>query len=372
MAQLANPSVLCVNQLLWTGAALCGGTQLLGFIHGYVLQTEALFDTIGGLNFLAMIPLAYFQSQANNDDPRKITMTTLFALSRMWLLLFLCYRVRLRDGDSRFEEIKKSFCKFLITWMMQAFWVFAISMPLLVVLGAQFRTEFRWYDYVFAATFSIGLLLQISSDIIKAKWVANGRPGGICKIGPWAWSRHPNYFGEILMWFSAWAFTWPLVRGFEQSFPGGMFQKWFLVYMIIAGLSPCLTCVLLMCVSGLPTCEGKNLKRYYTNPNLVDDYKEYRQSSFMLVPFPGGKCFPLVLKRIFCCEWPMYDFKEEELDDEEKMLTSTKSKRSSSASQRSRSGGSQNASLTMSQQPGVGAGDSYYVRTANGSVVQRA
>ena len=113
--------------------------QGLGFVHGFLAQTEVFFDFLGGFNSLTFIFVAGWvlekqHSEENeninvNDnqnqipipadeetlfrDPRKLVSAILFGLSRLWLLSFLFMRAKSRGGDGRFDELKTSFWKYL-------------------------------------------------------------------------------------------------------------------------------------------------------------------------------------------------------------------------------------------------------------------
>ena len=105
-----------------------------------------------------------------------------------------------RQGDGRFDKIKSDFGRFLAAWLMQGFWVQLIAMPMLFVNASSAKPNFSIYDWVMILGYGGSVLLEIVADIQKAAWVKAGRVGGFCKDGIWAFSRHPNYFGEIAQW----------------------------------------------------------------------------------------------------------------------------------------------------------------------------
>jgi steroid 5-alpha reductase family enzyme len=83
--------------------------------------------------------------------------------------------------------------------------------------------------------------------------------------GLWKYSRHPNYFGEILVWWGIFIFIMPSLTG--------------LSYLTIVG--PVLITVLICFVTGIPTLENKYDKRYKDNP----DYQKYKRETSVLIPF---------------------------------------------------------------------------------------
>jgi steroid 5-alpha reductase family enzyme len=177
-------------------AAVTLGIQLTGFAFAYALQTEVFYDVLGGLNYIA---LAIFTGCVSPSfGPRSIVSTTLFVLSRTWLLLFLAWRAHERKGDARFDDVKNKFGLFLVYWIVQAFWVFIISMPMIFINSSSDDGSLEPYDYVLAAGFALGIIFELLADVQKTLWVRNGRLGEFCSVGVWKYSRHPNYFGEML------------------------------------------------------------------------------------------------------------------------------------------------------------------------------
>eukprot|EP00392_Amoebophrya_sp_AT5.2_P001780 g1785.t1 len=289
-----------ISEFLAAAAAVTAVIQFCGFLHGYAFQTEVFYDALGGLNSLAFVVLAFVlrSPDAILKDPRTLAISTLFALSRLWLLSFLAWRARERKGDGRFDKLKPFFFTFLLVWVMQAIWCYAVALPLLVLDGIVESVPLEASDYAGISLFACGLLAEVHSDVIKARWVQAGRPGGFCTRGLWYYSRHPNYFGEILMWWSAWALTLaPAVRHPDA------FGK----FAALAVLSPAVTTFLLTCVSGVPLAEGKHLERYQKyNPQFAD----YRRRTSCLVPMPPSvyERIPRVLQRVFLCKWTMYEY----------------------------------------------------------------
>mmetsp|Transcript_12210 Transcript_12210/g.15963 ORF Transcript_12210/g.15963 Transcript_12210/m.15963 type:complete len:293 (-) Transcript_12210:662-1540(-) len=274
-------------------AGITLGIQLIGFAFAYALQTEVFYDVLGGLNYIA---LAIFTGCVSpNFGARSIISTTLFVFSRTWLLLFLAWRAHERKGDARFDDVKNKFGLFLVYWIVQAFWVFLISMPMIFINSSSVDDGLEPYDYVLAAGFAFGIIIEILADVQKALWVGNNRPGGFCSIGVWKYSRHPNYFGEILQWWCSWLFAY--------GSPGNRVLWWFCI------VSPIFTMHILVNIAGtgLTNAEGKNLKRYYEN--FSNTYSEYRANTSILIPMIGYKFVPVWLKRTIFLDLERYEYK---------------------------------------------------------------
>jgi len=121
--------------------------------------------------------------------------------------------------------------------------------------------------------------------------------------GLWAYSRHPNYFGELAIWWGIFVVTVPV---WLESGEG---NGWSTI------VSPLFTMLILLFLSGMPTAEGQALKRYYTNGDAVKaDYVAYRARTAPVIPCcpPVYEVLPSWFKCAFCCEFSRYTFKEEE------------------------------------------------------------
>ena len=191
------------------------------------------------------------------------------------------------------------------------FWVFLCSMPVIYVnamegqLGA-LAPSLGPFDYIGWVLFASGTLIQIVADVQKYRFRGNPENRGMfCTVGLWSWSRHPNYYGEMLIWVGAFLCTVPVFA--SASLDGGA---------IAAGvstiLSPLFTIFVLTTVSGLPTCEGKYLSRYYKSGN-GDAWEAYvRQTApVILQPQCLYRALPLWMKRAFCCEFKSLAYKKE-------------------------------------------------------------
>jgi len=269
--------------------------RVSGFLAAYALQTETFYDVLGGVNYLA---LAIWSASSSTLDTRKICTTLLFLCSRGWLLVFLAWRAHERKGDARFDDIKGKFFSFMKAWIVQGIWVMFISMPVLFINSSNVTSPLSSFDLVVMLGFALCVLTEIVSDIQKALWVKQGRPGGFCQDGLWAFSRHPNYFGEIFQWWFAWALAYHSSEGVGYLDP-----LWW-----SCSISPIFTMLILLHLkpTGIYNAEGKNLKRYYDQ--CPDEYTKYRESTSVLIPMVGYQYVPLFLKRTLFFDYQKYEY----------------------------------------------------------------
>ena len=239
--------------------------QWLVFIPSAIAPTEKFFDLTGSLTFIVVMTLAVVLS--GRTDARTLLLLVLVGVWAARLGSFLFLRIRRAGADSRFDEIKKSRTRFLVTWTIQGLWV---SLTLAAALGAVTSLDRRPLDaFAFGglALWIAGFTLEVAADVQKSHFRADAsNRGRFIRTGLWAWSRHPNYLGEILLWIGVAAVALPLLHG------------WQLVTLI----SPVFVLLLLTRVSGVPLLEKKADATWGGQPG----YEEYKRDTPVLLPRP--------------------------------------------------------------------------------------
>jgi len=291
------PSCESLVNIMWVPAALITALlQLAGFAHGFAYQTEVLYDVTGGLNFIALAAYSATSSPGGWVGPRKVLATLIFMMSRSWLLAFLAWRAHERGGDARFDGVKSKFGEFLVFWTVQGVWVMLISGPLLFINSAPDMPLVR-RDFALLSGFALGVACEVAADLQKARWVRAGRQGGFCTAGLWSYSRHPNYFGEMLQMWCLWLLAFGSGAGIADI-------GWWLT-----ATSPLFTMHILLNVpaTGVAQANGKTLQRYYDR--FPQSYAEYRASTSILIPFVGYSHVPSALKRTLFLDFERYEYR---------------------------------------------------------------
>ena len=121
------------------------------------------------------------------------------------------------------------------------------------------------------------------------------RPRRWCDVGAWAWSRHPNFFGALLIWWGLWG----AASGAFAGEPAG----WATV------ASPLLTMAILLLLSGMPTAEGENQLRWMKTPAQAAAFAAYRARTSPLVPLPPAlyAAIPRAVQRWLLFEWDRFE-----------------------------------------------------------------
>ena len=113
----------------------------------------------------------------------------------------------------------------------------------------------------------IGFGIEVVSDQQKSRFRANpAHEGRFISTGLWAWSRHPNYFGEIVLWSGVALIAAPALQGWQYA----------------TLLSPVFVTILLTMGSGIPLLEERADQTWGGQA----DYEEYKSSTPVLVPRP--------------------------------------------------------------------------------------
>jgi len=176
-----------------------------------------------------------------------------------------------------------------------------ISMPVIYVnASAHESPSFSLVDWIAITGFAAGVVIEVVADLEKAIWVRQGRVGSFCKVGLWRCSRHPNYFGEILQWWCAWAFAHSSSDAIGEGFTDPL---WW-----VCAISPLFTMHVLLNLppTGVWNAEGKNLKRYYDT--CPEAYAQYRESTSILIPMVGYRYVPSLLKRTIFLDFARYEY----------------------------------------------------------------
>lgn len=283
-------------------AVLTIGIQLACFFVAYKCHFDLITDFAGSMNkvLLAVITL-YLKG---TFFPRQIILTVLLVVSRTELALFLFYRVCSRKKDGRFDELHKSFWSYLGFWIYQMMWVYATCSPIVFVNGDEANPAINAVDWIGWSMFVIGFFVQVSSDFQKFFFRKDpSNKGKICQNGFWQYSRHPNYFGEIMIWLGLFVSAVNIVVASTSS-PG---------FGWLTAISPVFTIAVLLFLSGVPFAEGQSLKRFYKGEDRGAKWEKYAEETSPIIPCPRSiyKCLPPMVKKLFCCEYDRYKYQQE-------------------------------------------------------------
>lgn len=236
--------------------------QWLAFIPAYLAQSERYYDATGSLTYIGVVFFACYATETN--DSRSILLASLVVLWAVRLGSFLLKRI-LQDGtDSRFDDIKPVFFRFLLTWTLQALWVIVTAGAAIAAITTSTSVGMDWVAIVGAIVWFVGFSFEVIADNQKRLHKLSGDGQGFISSGLWSVSRHPNYFGEIVLWSGVAIIASSALSGWQY----------------VTLISPFFVWLLLTKVSGIPLLEAKSDKRWGEDPA----YLAYKENTPVLVP----------------------------------------------------------------------------------------
>ncbi|EDU50538.1 repeatmulti-domain protein [Pyrenophora tritici-repentis] len=293
--------------------------QLFFFAIAFWFKFDKVTDFAGGTNFILLAILTLSFSE-NRGDARNIVASLFIILWAARLSGFLLFRILKSGKDDRFDDKRDKFWSFLGFWVFQMFWVWSVSLPV-TILNSPNVTQFNQPDFgtgrdiAGIILWSIGFIMESVSDIQKYRFrTAHGSDGAVCNVGFFAWTRHPNYFGEIIIQFGI--FMIAVSPAAYNYVSGGAYDA---LYASILG--PFFLTILLMFVSGLTLQERPAAKKRYEKGTKWPEYQEYLHRTSILIPFPPQLYarMPVILKRTIFLEFPIYVFDPAKHADQSKV-----------------------------------------------------
>ena len=242
------------------------------FIHAYIFQTEHYFDATGSFTYISLsiilILNSIFSSSFEGLNPYTYLIGIMVILWSLRLGMFLFKRVKDVGQDVRFIEMKKDFFWFFMTWTLSGLWVFLTYVAgLSAMTSINLIENMSFYHFIFMLTgfllWVLGFVIEILADNQKKIFRENpSNKGKFISSGLWAWSRHPNYFGEIILWLGIAIIAFPSMEGGE----------------ILGLISPLFVYVLLTKISGIPMLEKSSDNKW----GLEEDYINYKKTTPIL------------------------------------------------------------------------------------------
>lgn len=174
-----------------------------------------------------------------------------------------------KTEDYRYAAWRKEWGKWFYprsyaqVYLLQAFLLFLIATPVLSVHGAS-PTPLGWLDILGLSVWAFGFAFEIVADAQLTRFLKNpDNRGKLMRDGLWAYSRHPNYFGEVVLWWGMWIISLSVASGW------------------ISIIGPLVITFLIVKVSGIPMLE----KKMAENP----DFADYKRKVSVFIPLPPRK-----------------------------------------------------------------------------------
>ncbi|MCB1172653.1 MAG: DUF1295 domain-containing protein [Leptospiraceae bacterium] len=238
--------------------------QMLCFAIAAVFKTDKLTDLSYGMTFVLLS--AFYLLASSEAGILYQILNWAVILWGMRLAIYLFIRILRIKHDHRFDGRRENALAFLNFWLLQTIAIWLIQLPLTIHLQKNQSGSWSIWSTVGLAAFALGFVYETIADWQKFRFRNQpGNSGKFMNRGLWRFSRYPNYFGEMVIWWGLFLSLIPVYTGWG----------W------LAMISPLFITFLLLKVSGIPLLEQSMQQRYGSDPL----YQEYRRKTSLLLPW---------------------------------------------------------------------------------------
>jgi steroid 5-alpha reductase family enzyme len=259
-------SVISITSITaWNFAAIVT-MMFIGWLISLRYRNVTIVDSLWGLGFVMVVWITYF-SAAGGFPGRKALIAVLATAWGVRLSYYLSKRNWKAGEDRRYAEWRRIagerfwLASLFKVFLLQAIFLWVISLVLQFGQFSALPNHFVWLDSLGVCLWTAGFFFEVVADRQLANFKKDpANRGRVMDRGLWAYSRHPNYFGEFLIWWGFFLIT--------LSTPG----NWWTV------TSPLIVSAVLLKMTGIPLTESVILK---TRPA----YREYVERTSAFVPW---------------------------------------------------------------------------------------
>ncbi len=252
------------NQLVISAVLLAFLISWIAYVPAYFFQTEKFYDLTGSIKYLFLTWFVYiFSYQEYGFNIGNLILASLISIWTLRLGSFLFMRIHKDGEDKRFRTIKTSASQFFLTWTLSGMWVSLCSICAFTAISNSSGVIMNSITYVGIGLFIIGFSIEVIADHQKTVFrsISENKDRFITS-GLWSKSRHPNYLGEIILWFAIAVISVSSLNGSQY----------------ISLISPIFTYLLLVYVSGVRMLEDRSNKKWADNL----EYQEYKKTTPIL------------------------------------------------------------------------------------------
>lgn len=252
-----------MKEVLLYSAVAIYAYMCMVFVWATIIKDNSIVDIAWGLGFLVVAAVGVWL----NPNPTLFHFV-LLGMVGIWGLRLSGYifnRHRNVGEDYRYAQWRKEWGKYVIPrafvqiFMLQGAFMYVIALPIMMAMGNN-EIGLSWISCIGIALWLVGFLFEAVGDWQKSKFKADpANDGKIMQSGLWRYTRHPNYFGEALLWWGIFVFVVPAA------------------YWYVSIISPIILTFLLTKVSGVAMLE----KKYKGNKA----FEEYARKTSAFIPW---------------------------------------------------------------------------------------
>jgi steroid 5-alpha reductase family enzyme len=234
----------------------------LWFVVSLIKKRNDVADIGWGLGFVLMAWFSFFLS--DNIDFRGLLVCILVSIWGFRLAWHIYSRNKSKTEDYRYLAWRQEWGKWFYVrsyfqvYILQGIFLFIIVMPVLLI-NKNIEIAFGFFDFLGVIFWLVGFFFEVVGDLQLARFIKDpANKGRLMKSGLWAYTRHPNYFGEVTQWWGIWFIALNVPNGW------------------LGIIGPLTITFLILKVSGIPMLE----KKMSENP----DFREYKRKVSMFIP----------------------------------------------------------------------------------------
>lgn len=251
---------------LLEAALVVSAHATIWFVAALVAERNDLADVAWGLGFVV---LAAYLATTRPVDARDLLVYVPVAIWGFRLAGHLHFRNRGKPEDFRYRKWREEWGRWFVlrTWLQvflfQGLLLLVIAAPL-ILSAVSAGPPPGWLAATGLVVWGVGFAFEAIGDWQLERFKRDpDSEGRIMTEGLWRYTRHPNYFGEVTLWWGVFLIALPTEHG-----------AWALI-------SPVTVTVLILFVSGIPMLEEK----YEGDP----EFEEYRRRTSAFFPMPPGR-----------------------------------------------------------------------------------
>jgi steroid 5-alpha reductase family enzyme len=241
------------------------GINAVFFAFAMLLRTDKVTDLSYSLSFVVLAVVLLLRG--GNFSLLHVVTAMLICAWGIRLGAYLFARIMKTGVDHRFDDMRDRPLRFARFWALQAFTVWVVMLPATRLFSLPGGDGLPAAAIIGLAAWLLGLALEVTSDAQKSAFKKDpANRDRFISSGLWKYSRHPNYFGESLLWWGLFVIAVPAFAGWD----------------FLTALGPLFLTLLLLFVSGIPLLEKSAERKHGKDPA----YQEYKRRTSIFVPLP--------------------------------------------------------------------------------------
>jgi len=246
--------------ICWAVVALI---MLLVWLWALRLRNNGVVDIFWAFDFLVIAALIYWL--ADGYSPRRQLVCALAALWSLRLGIYLLIRVgaHLHEEEGRYKQLRQEWsnAKFFVFFQAQALSNVVLALPFFII-ALNPQPHLSVLEYTGAALWLLSILGEGLADWQLQQFKKDpANKGKVCRVGLWNYSRHPNYFFQLMIWISVLIFALPSPYGW------------------LALVCPLSIGYLIFKVTGIPMTEEQAVR------SKGEAYRDYQRTTSVFVPW---------------------------------------------------------------------------------------